>query len=220
MKIQQTPLAMSPRKRKSTDRAHTTTGIVWWLTLLAFNVAAGAEDAPANPRNQHMMTTEGIFNYYEYSERFASSGQPTKEQLVELKDKGFQRVVYIAFSDQKRALPAQDRIVKELGLDYVHIPVDWTTPLEREYDAFARAMAVSPERKTLLHCQANFRASVFSMLYRVIERGVPLQQAVADMQRVWIPNTVWTKFARRVLQNNDVNPDCEGCDWTPSTIGE
>ncbi len=189
-------------------------------TLLLSSLSACAEDSSTRDRNQPMMNTDGIFNYVEYSPTFASSGQPTKEQLAELKETGFQRVVYIAFSDQERALPAEDRIVKELGLDYVHIPVDWKKPLEREYEAFARAMAVDPERKTLLHCQANFRASVFSMLYRVLERGVPLTQAKADMNEVWVPNQVWTDFARSVLSNNNVDPDCDGCDWTPSTIGD
>ncbi len=185
--------------------------------LFAFSLAAWAQNSADNPR---MMTTEGILNYYEYSPSFASSGQPTEDQLAELKDRGFQRIVYIAFSDQERSLPAEDRVVKSLGLEYIHIPVDWGAPLESEYEAFARAMAVDPARKTLLHCQANFRASVFSMLYRVLERDVPLKQAKTDMNNVWIPNTVWTNFARSVLEKNNVNPDCDGCDWAPSTIGD
>lgn len=190
------------------------------MLLFVVCAAACAEDGAANPRNQHMMTTEGVFNYYDYSPRFASSGQPTAAQLAELQADGFQRVVYIAFSDQDRSLKAEDRIVKELGLDYIHIPVDWKAPLAREYDAFARAMRAAPERKTLLHCQANFRASVFALLYRVLELDVPLAQAKADMNRVWVPNVVWTQFARGVLQANGVDADCAGCDWTPSTIGD
>lgn len=192
------------------------------LGALLFSVcsAACAEEDATNPRNQHMMSTEGIFNYFQYSPLFASSGQPTEAQLGELKEDGFQRVVYIAFSDQERSLPQEDRIVKKLGLDYLHIPVDWQAPVDREYYAFARAMNIDPERKTLLHCQANFRASVFAMLYRVLELKVPVEQAMADMNKVWVPNTVWTNFARKVLKDNGVDPDCAGCDWTPSTIGD
>ena len=53
-----------------------------------------------------------------------------------------------------------------------------------------------------------------------LELGVPLDEAKADMNKVWVPNTVWTNFARTVLTNNSVNPDCGGWDWTPSTIGD
>ena len=190
------------------------------LLALTGNSFAQENESTPNPRNQHMMTTQGIFNYYEYSPLFASAGQSTEEQLGELQQRGFERVVYIAFSDQERSLPSEDRIVKKLGMEYVHIPVDWTAPLESEYRAFAQAMTANPDSKTLLHCQANFRASVFSMLYRVLELGVPLDEAKADMNKVWVPNTVWTNFARTVLTNNSVNPDCGGCDWTPSTIGD
>lgn len=188
--------------------------------MLSIQLPAWAEASAQTDRNTPMMNTQGIFNYVDYSANFASSGQPTKDQLFELKEKGFQRIVYIAFTDHERSLPAEDRIVKQLGLDYVHIPVEWTSPLQREYDAFANAMAADSGLKTLLHCQANFRASVFAMLYRVLEQGVPLKQAKADMNEVWVPNTVWTNFAQEVLLNNNVNPDCTGCDWTPSTIGE
>ena len=129
-------------------------------------------------------------------------------------------MVYIAFSDQEHSLPAEDRIAKDLGLNYLHIPVDWKAPQKRDYDLFALAMQLEPERKTLLHCQANFRATAFAMLYRVLQEGVPLGQAKADMNSVWVPNSIWTAFILDVLKDNNVDTACSACDWAPSTIGE
>ena len=189
------------------------------------DAAATASDATRAAHSTAAHTEMGeqadtIYNYIEYSPTFASSGQPTEAQLQAQRADGVERVIYIAFSDQEHSLPNEDRIAKSLGLNYVHIPVDWTAPQPGEYYQFASAMAVQPERKTLLHCQANFRASAFAMLYRVLELGVPLAQAKADMNSVWVPNTAWTRFILDVLKEQDVDSQCAGCDWTPSAIGE
>ena len=101
-------------------------------------------------------------------------------------------------------------------MTYLHIPVDFQTPLVSEYELFAAAMKQAPQAKTLLHCQVNFRATAFSLLYRVIEQGVPLKEAKAVMNSIWTPNAAWTQFILAVLEKNGIDSACDGCDWTPS----
>ncbi|MDZ7769443.1 MAG: hypothetical protein U5K38_10395 [Woeseiaceae bacterium] len=45
------------------------------------------------PRSRPAEESGGIMNFVEYSDRFASSGQPTAAQLTELGQQGYQRVV-------------------------------------------------------------------------------------------------------------------------------
>jgi protein tyrosine phosphatase (PTP) superfamily phosphohydrolase (DUF442 family) len=156
-----------------------------------------------------------IRNYREYSPTFSSAGQPTKEQLEAVKDAGFERVVYIAFSNSRGAIAGEDAIVKELGMDYLQVPVTWDAPARSDFYAFAAAMQREPDKKTLLHCQANFRASAFAFLYRVLYDEVPVAQAKADMNDVWDPNDTWRQFIFDVLEENGVSPQCAGCDWEP-----
>jgi protein tyrosine phosphatase (PTP) superfamily phosphohydrolase (DUF442 family) len=92
-----------------------------------------------------------ISNYREYSPNFASSGQPTKEQLELLRDEGFERIVYIAFSNSGKAFADEDVVVKELGMDYVHVPVIWDQPTAADFYAFDGSMQRDADRKTLLH---------------------------------------------------------------------
>ena len=155
-----------------------------------------------------------ISNFQEYSEQFASSGQPTKRQLQDLKDAGFERIIYIAFTSSGKAYDDEDEQVKELGMDYVQIPVDWENPTRSDFYAFAGVMQTGATQKTLLHCQVNFRASAFSFLYRVVYGGVPVAEAKADMNTVWEPNETWVKLIFDVLEENDISPNCDGCDWT------
>ena len=156
-----------------------------------------------------------ITNFRQYSSTFASSGQPSREQFSTIAENGFERIVYIAFTNNQNALPDADLVVKGLGMEYMQVPVDFNNPLPSDFYAFADSMRRNTDKKTLLHCQVNARATAFSFLYRVIYADVPVAQAKADMNTVWQPNEVWRDFIFTVLAENAISPDCEDCDWTP-----
>ncbi|MFT4814010.1 MAG: protein tyrosine phosphatase (PTP) superfamily phosphohydrolase (DUF442 family) [Glaciecola sp.] len=158
---------------------------------------------------------EGIVNFLQYSENFASAGQPSAEQFAAIAEQGFERIVYIAFTNNQNALPDADQVVKGLGMEYMHVPVTFDNPLPDDFYAFADSMQRNTDKKTLLHCQVNARATAFSFLYRVIHEDISITEAKADMNIVWQPNEVWRDFIFEVLAQNDISPDCEGCDWTP-----
>ena len=155
-----------------------------------------------------------IKNYREYSADLSSAGQPSREQFTPLKNEGFERVVYIAFANSKGAIPDEDQVVKELGMQYAQVPVIWDAPTKADFDAFAAVMQAAPEKKTLLHCQANYRATAFAFLYRVLYLDVSLAEAKSDMDTIWNPGGVWRDLIFEVLQDNGISPQCEGCDWS------
>ncbi|MCY4181276.1 MAG: protein tyrosine phosphatase family protein [Gammaproteobacteria bacterium] len=161
-----------------------------------------------------------IANFRQYSATFASAGQPTREQFQAVAENGFERVVYIAFTNNPNALPDADLVVKGLGMEYTQIPVDFNDPRPSEYYAFADAMVRNEGRKTLLHCQVNYRATAFSFLHRVLNENIPVAEAKADMNSVWQPNETWRDFIFEVLNQNGIDPNCESCDWTPSQPGQ
>lgn len=130
-----------------------------------------------------------------------------------IQEQGFERVIYLAFTDNDSAIEHEDRMVKQLGMDYVHIPVDYENPTLADFRTFAEVMGEENTVKTLLHCQVNFRASSFSFLYRVAIQGVPILEAKDDLDSVWVPNETWFRFIRTVLNDYGKSPVCEGCDW-------
>jgi len=154
-----------------------------------------------------------IINYREHSSLLSSSGQPTGEQLRAIGAGGFERVVFLAFSDHHDSLEHEDRIVKDLGMQFAHIPIDWESPGKSDFYLFAGLMQREPEKRTLVHCQVNFRASAFSFLYRVLYEDVPMDQAKDDMNSVWVPNEVWQTFIFDVLEDNELSPNCDKCLW-------
>lgn len=155
-----------------------------------------------------------IINYRQYSDTFASAGQPTREQFQAIADNGFERIVYIAFTNNQNALADADQVIKGLGMEYMQVPVDFDKPLPDDFYAFADSMQRNKGKKTLLHCQVNARATAFSFLYRVIYDDVSIADAKDDMNTVWQPNEVWRDFIFEVMGQNDVDPNCPTCDWT------
>ncbi|HEY5776380.1 MAG TPA: protein tyrosine phosphatase family protein [Xanthomonadales bacterium] len=154
-----------------------------------------------------------IDNYRQYSADFSSSGQPSAEQLQALSEAGFKRVIYLAFTDNKTAIESEDRVVKSLGMDYLHIPVDFEHPAINDFEDFAAVLNRDKNIRTLLHCQINLRASTFSFLYRVIYGGVPVPVAKSDLDAIWQPDRVWYRFIAEVMEAHGLSPECEECDW-------
>ena len=154
-----------------------------------------------------------LINYRAYSPMLSSSGQPSSEQLEAVRDAGFERVVFLALTDSEGSIDNEDSIVRQLGMEFVHIPVIWDTPSPDDVALFLALMSGSPEKKTLVHCQVNYRASAFSFLYRVLHEDVAVGEAKDDLDSVWTPNETWQQLIFDVLEANGISPDCDTCLW-------
>jgi protein tyrosine phosphatase (PTP) superfamily phosphohydrolase (DUF442 family) len=176
-----------------------------WLVFATVNTAA--ENAAEN--------VDDILNFRRYSDSLASSGQPTAGQFSTIGDAGYDRVINLGASDKAYSVAGEDRLVQDLGMEYLQIVVDSKQPRVEDFYTFADTMQGNAAGKTLLHCRTNGRASAFSFLYRVIYQEVPVKQAKADMNSVWQPNEIWRDFIFEVLTQNNISPHCQDCDWTP-----
>jgi len=179
------------------------------IVLVCLTFIAGTASA-SEP--EQSLSTDGIPNYIDYSETFSSSGQPPEDYFPLLARLGFEQVIYIALTTNRTAVAQEDVRVLENGMDYVHVPVDFSNPSLKNFNTVAAILNGSKGRKTLLYCQANYRASTFSFLYRVIHLGVPVDVAIQDLHKIWMPNPVWKKFLVDTLAANGKSYNCETCE--------
>ena len=170
--------------------------------LLLLPLIFGAHADVTNSANERALS---LLNQIEYSPSLTASGQPTEGELGLAARSGYGRVVFLAFTNHQNALEHEDAIVKALDMEFIHIPVQWEAPSLADFDAFAAAMKVPTQQRTLLHCEVNFRASVFGFLYQVIYEAVPIDEAIAMMHAIWIPNEVWEDFIVQVLRANGLD---------------
>jgi len=139
-------------------------------------------------------------NVLPISEKLVTAGQPTAESLAGLSRLGFQVVIYLAPSTVRDAVANEPEIIRNQGMEFVHIPIQWANPTEADFQAFAETMMRLQGRKVLVHCQANMRASAMTFLYRAIVDKEDPSHAYDAVLRVWTPKDQWKDFMNSQLQ--------------------
>src|SRR6201987_698869 len=144
-----------------------------------------------------MADPEAIYNWRRLDNRITTSGQPTENQLADIHALGVRHIVNLGLHTHEKALPDEAASVSDLGMTYIHIPVDFQNPTDHDFDQFCAVMAQLKEVPVHVHCIANYRVSAFFYRYRRDVLGMNEADARAEMEQVWRPKGVWSAFVAR-----------------------
>ena len=147
---------------------------------------------------------EDLKNFLRLSEKLISSGMPTTDQMKSVAESGVQVVINLAPHDVPNALPNEAELVESVGMQYINIPVDWGTPTKDGLNIFMDAMDANQDKTILVHCQANFRASGFISMYRILRLGWKPEDAFEVMHTIWDEDAypVWKMFIEDTLKRS------------------
>jgi protein tyrosine phosphatase (PTP) superfamily phosphohydrolase (DUF442 family) len=145
-----------------------------------------------------------IYHYQFLSETLSSSGMPTAEQFKEIAEADVQVIINLAPPDVPNALQNEDELAANLGIGYINIPVIWRAPESEKLVRFMDEMDEHAGQKIHVHCEANYRASAFIMMYRVLRLGWTKEDAIPIMEKMWNPEDfpIWQKFIDSNLENH------------------
>ena len=146
-----------------------------------------------------------IYNYLFYSEKLSSSGMPTAEQMNEVAQADVQVVINLAPHDSPNAIINEPELVNSLGMQYIYIPVNWSTPTKDGLYIFMGAMDASRDKKIHVHCEANFRASAFIAMYRILRLGWKPEDAFEVMHTIWDEDAfpIWKMFIEDAIKRSE-----------------
>ncbi len=131
------------------------------------------------------MTVDDTFNFRRVSDRVTTSGLVNAEQLATLGGEGYRAVINLLPDSYEHAVHDEAAIVRDQGLDYVYIPVDFAVPTHDDFIAFSDAMDAHADDQVHVHCAANYRVSAFYGLYAQ-SRGLCTEaEADALVQGLW-----------------------------------
>jgi uncharacterized protein (TIGR01244 family) len=131
----------------------------------------------------------------QFQEKFARvgddvfiSGQPTERALRDLHAQGVTTVVNLRTPEEmsKRVPFDEAALVKELGMEYVYVPVRGNAEFPYSPAAvksFAAAMS-GAKGKVLLHCTVAWRASHLWAAYLIQDRDVPVATALQQARMI------------------------------------
>ncbi|MEM9497344.1 MAG: protein tyrosine phosphatase family protein [Pseudomonadota bacterium] len=143
-----------------------------------------------------------ILNWRRIDTRLTTSGQPDADQLADIRDCGVTHVINLGLGHGKGALIGEAETVAALGMVYIHIPVDFEAPTDKDFDAFKRALEDNPGATVHVHCIYNARVSAFFYRYAKIRSDMSEDDAFALMDSIWRPGNDWAAFIG--------DPDAEG----------
>ena len=141
-----------------------------------------------------MSDPSDINHFRRLSADITTSGQPSEEQLKGIAALGVTHVINLGMHDHERALPDEAASTSALGMNYIHIPVEFDAPTGEHFQRFCDEMAKLEGKTIHVHCIANLRVTAFLYRYQRDVLGKSEAEARALMDTVWRPGGVWAEF--------------------------
>ncbi len=139
---------------------------------------------------------EDLKNFLRLSDKLISSGMPTADQMKSVAKSGVQVVINLALPTSADALKDEEKIVTDLGMKYINIPVVWSEPTRENLEEFMTTMGSHTDSSIFVHCQANYRATGFIAMDRILRLGWEKENAFEDVAHIWDPADypIWQQF--------------------------
>jgi protein tyrosine phosphatase (PTP) superfamily phosphohydrolase (DUF442 family) len=144
-------------------------------------------------------------NVVPISDSIVTSGQPSAQALSTLAARGFQAVIYLAPMSVSDAVKEEPELLAKQGIEFVHIPIPFGKPDESHFMALSSALTRLQDKKVLVHCQVNMRASSLVFLHRAINQRADPQRAYEAVATVWSPQGPWRQLLVEQLAKHRIN---------------
>jgi uncharacterized protein (TIGR01244 family) len=141
------------------------------LLLVFAGQVSGAQQAP------------DIRNFLKVTPEFCTGGQPRPEHFAMLKADGVKAVLNLRQPGEHRA-DEEQAAVKEAGLRYFNIPVNYQQPTDAAVDEFLKITDDTANRPMFIHCTAAIRAGAFWMIRRVLRDGMSYDAAREEARKI------------------------------------
>ena len=173
------------------------------ITMLVglLSLCAGCARHDGAPQNDDAAHQGPAMNFHRIGPQLATGGHFVNAGAAELAEQGVTLVI-----DLRDEPPADaQRRLEAAGIRWINVPVVWAAPRRADFEAFSRLMAENEAESILVQCQANYRASAMTYLYRVTGQGVPEPEARRDLNAVWTPEGTWAAYIDEILSGEEQN---------------
>ncbi len=131
--------------------------------------------------------------------RLTTAGQPSLEQLRQLRAHGYDVVLHVTSQLSPRGVDAEASVVAAQGIRYVRVGVDSRALTEEDQRLVSRSLDGASTQKVLVRCDLNLLASALVFVYRVADRGEDLQRARVELELAGVPRGPVLQFIEQRL---------------------
>jgi len=166
-------------------------------------------DAPGNCPACNMVMIEktaamseltGIPHFLKLTDQVWTGGQPWLEHYPKLKDAGIKIIINLRPHAEYQG-EREEAKVKELGMKYFNIPVDFSAPDELDVDDFLKLTDEQLKNgPVFIHCAVGTRVGAFWMIRRVVRDSWEYDKALEEANRIGLNNNArMIEFAREYI---------------------
>ena len=129
------------------------------------------------------------------------ASQPSAGDYAQLQAQGIKTVIDLRKDQEQRGFD-EAKTVRDLGMTYVQIPWNGTDELDdvKFYDM--RQALRGAERPILMKCGSSNRVGAGWLVYRVLDQGVPLDQAVEEAHTVGLRTAAYEAKALQYIKTH------------------
>lgn len=134
---------------------------------------------------------DAIRNFVQLTPRIGTAGQPSENQFQLIADAGYKTVINIAMPDHPDSIDHEGKLVTELGMNYLHLPVPFDQPKADHVKQFFGLLQAQSEQPVFVHCIMNYRVSAFMYHYLTLIEYWPRDRARSPMFEQWKIEPQW-----------------------------
>jgi len=176
------------------------------VSLLAAVMAAGCSSRePARAARLEPYELGSTPHLHAYGD-ILLAGQPSSADLELAAEQGVRTVINMRKPEELEL--DEGALVRELGMAYVHEP--WNGPEELTDEVFDtyRALLDGAERPVLLHCKSANRVGAVWLAWRVLDGGLPVEEARAEAREVGLKTPQYEAAALEYVERRgSLNPE-------------
>jgi len=144
---------------------------------------------------------ENILNYIKINENISTSGQPTQEQFELISKCGYEVVINLALHDASNAIEDENKVVANLKMAYLHIPVIFDNPTPEQLKLFLDILSANKNRKVWVHCALNYRVSAFMYVFHKYYLKTPFDEIDLSLLEQWQPGKEWQDILKVKIED-------------------
>ena len=138
-----------------------------------------------------------ILNHIKINELISTSGQLKIEEFELIANEGFEVVINLAVPTTSNSLENEDKIVSNLNMSYIHIPVSFENPKISDLKLFLNILQSLGANKVWIHCAKNYRVSAFIYVYHKYILHTPFEEIDLSIFDIWKPSLIWQELMKK-----------------------
>ncbi|HEY0073654.1 MAG TPA: protein tyrosine phosphatase family protein [Abditibacteriaceae bacterium] len=133
------------------------------------------------------------------------AGQPTEEELADIRSTGFRTIINLRESDEEGIVTGEERLVETAGLNYAAIPITPQTINDVAVQRFIQAVDSDDAPPVVAHCGSGGRAGIMVLLHLAIDYGWSVEQTLSEGEKLGIapgPDSPYRSFVEDYIRRH------------------